>query len=125
MALEHLLSSLCRWLKMNLLSLLSAILAIQQKHDLAGVEPLRGDGVNVVGEQIPEADGDNSRELEDEVVNKVTTTIMIGEAVVARVVEGDLAGRIMTSHNETVMRLSTSSLTGRCWRRLISTVWLS
>jgi hypothetical protein len=89
------------------------------------VEPLRGDGVNVVGEQIPEADGDNSRELEDEVVNKVTTTIMIGEAVVARVVEGDLAGRIMTSHNETVMRLSTSSLTGRCWRRLISTVWLS
>jgi hypothetical protein len=125
MALERLLSSLCRWLKMNLLSLLSAILAIQQRHDLAEVEPLREDGVNVVGEQIPEADGDNSRELEDEVVNKVTTIIMIGEAVVARVVEGDLAGRIMTSHNETVMRLSTSSLTGRCWRRLISTVWLN
>jgi hypothetical protein len=125
MALEHLLSSLCRWLKMNLLSPSSAILAIQQRHDLAGAEPLLEDGVSVVGEQIPEADGDNSRELEDEVVNKVTTTITTGEAVAVRVVEGDLVGRITTSRNETVTRLSTSSLTGRCWRRLISTVWLS
>ena len=68
--------------------------------------------------------GDNFKELEDEAVNSITT-MMRGEAVVVRVVGDDLAGRITTSRNETVMRLSTSSLTGRCWRRLISTVWLS
>jgi len=87
---------------------------------------LQEDGVNVAGEQIPEVVGDNFRELEDEVANKgVTTTITTGEAVAVHVVGGDLAGRIMTSRNETAMLLSTSSLTGRCWRRLISTAWLS
>jgi hypothetical protein len=122
---EPLLSSLCKWLKMNPLSLLSAILAIQRRRDLAVVETSREGGVNVVDGQIPEADEDNSRELEDEVANKAITTIMIGEDVAVRVVDGDLAGRITTSPNEIAMRLLTSSRTGRCWRRLISTVWLS
>jgi hypothetical protein len=125
MALEPPLSLLCKWLKMNPLSLLSAILAIRQRHDLAGVEPSPEGVVNAVAGEIPEVDEDNFKELEDEVANKVTTTIMIGEDEVVRVVEGDLAGRITTSRNEIEMRLLTSNLTGRCWRRLISIVWLS
>jgi hypothetical protein len=125
MALEPLLSSLYKWLRTSLLSPLSAIPAILQRRDLAGVEPSQEGGVNVVDEQIPEADGDSSRELEDEVVNKATTTMTTEEAVAVRVVEGDLAGRITTNHNETVMRLLISSPTGRCWRRLTSIVWLS
>jgi hypothetical protein len=125
MAPEPLLSSLCRWLKMNLLSLLSAILVIRRRRGLVVVEPLLEGGVNVVDGRIPEAGEDNSRELEDEVANKVTTTIMTGEGEVVLVVGGDLAGKITTSPNEIAMRLLTSSRTGRCWRRLISIVWLS
>jgi hypothetical protein len=125
MALEPLLSSPYRWLKTSLLSPLSAILAIQQRRGSAGVAPSREGGVNVVDEEILEADGDNSRELEDEVASKVTTTMIIGEVVAVLEVEGDLAGRITTSRNETAMHLLTSSLTGRCWKRLTSTVWLS
>ena len=122
---EHPLSSLCRWLKMNPPFPLSAIRAIPLRLDSVGEEPSPEDGVNVVDERIPEAAEDNSRESEDEVANKATTTIMIGGDEAARVVDGDLAGRITTSRNETAMRLLTSSLTGRCWRRLILTVWLS
>ena len=125
MALEHPLFSLCRWLKMNPPFPLSATRAIPPRHDSAGEEPLPEDEANVVDEQIPGAAEDSSRELEDEVASKVTTTRMIAEDEEARVVDGDLAGRITTSRNETAMRLLTSSLTGRCWRRLILTVWLS
>jgi hypothetical protein len=125
MAPEHLLSSLCKWLKTNHRFPLSATRAIPRRHDSAGEEPLREAGVNAVDEQIPEAAEDNSRELEDEVASRATTIIMIGEDEVVRGVDGDLAGRITTSPNETAMRLLTSSLTGRCWKRLISTAWLS
>lgn len=121
---EHPLSSLCRWLKMNHPFPLSAIHAIPLRLDSVGEEPSPEDGVNV-DERIPEAAEDNSRESEDEVASKATTTIMIGGDEAARAVDGDLAGRITTSRNETVMRLLTSSLTGRCWRKLILTVWLS
>ena len=61
----------------------------------------------------------------DEEASKVTTTMISEEAAEVRVVDGDLAGRITTSHSATAMRLLTSSLTGRCWRRLTSTAWLS
>jgi hypothetical protein len=125
MVLEPLLSSLYKWLKTNHRFPLSAIRAIPQRHDSAGEEPSLEGGVSVADEQIPEVAEDNSRELEDEVASKATTTIMIEEDEAVRVVDGDLAGRIMTSRNETAMRLLTSSLTGRCWRRLISIVWLS
>lgn len=74
---------------------------------------------------IPEVDVDSFRELEDEEASKVTTTMISEEAAEVRVVDGDLAGRITTSHSATAMRLLTSSLTGRCWRRLTSTAWLS
>ncbi len=125
MGREHPLSSLFRWLKMNPPFPLSAIRAIPLRLDSVGGGPSPEDGGNVVDEQIPEAAEDNSRELEDEVASKATTTIMIEGDEAVRVVDGDLAGRITTSRNETAMRLLTSSLTGRCWRRLISTVWLS
>jgi len=82
-------------------------------------------GVNAEDEQIPEAAEDNSRESADVVVSKDIITMIAEEAVVVREVAEDLAGRTTTSHNEIAMRLLTSSLTGRCWRRLISTVWLS
>lgn len=111
--------------KTNPLSPLSAIPATRRRPDLDVVEPSQEDGVNVVGVAIPEADEDSSRELEDEVVNKATTTMINEEAVEVRAVDGDSAGRITTSHNATAMRLLTSSLTGRCWRRLISTALLS
>jgi hypothetical protein len=76
-------------------------------------------------EEIPEVAEDNSRESVDVVANKATTTITTVEGVVALGVVEDLAGRITTSHSETVMHLSTLNLTGRCWRRLTSTAWLS
>ena len=75
-------------------------------------------------EPIRGAVGANFKELEDEAANSITT-MMRGEAVVVRVVGDDLAGRITTSRSATVMLQSISSLTGRCWRRSISTVWLS
>ena len=111
--------------KMNLPSPLSAILATRRRQDLAGVEHSREGGVNVADAAIPEVDVDSFRELEDEEASKVTTTMISEEAAEVRVVDGDLAGRITTSHSATAMRLLTSSLTGRCWRRLTSTAWLS
>lgn len=111
--------------KTSPLSPLSAILATRRRRDLAGVEPSREGGVNVVDAAIPEADEGSSRELGDGAVNKVTTTMISEEAVEVHVVDGDLAGRITTSLSATAMRLLTSSLTGKCWRRLTSTAWLS
>lgn len=109
----------------NLPSLLLATLAILPRPALDVEEPLPEDVGNVVEEEIPGVAEVNSNELEDEVDNKVTTvTIPVVDEVVHEV-EGNLAGKIMTSHKETVMLLLTLSLTGRCWRRLISTVWLS
>merc|ERR1711900_16627 len=100
--------------KMNLPSPLSAILATRRRQDLAGVEHSREGGVNVADAAIPEVDVDSFRELEDEEASKVTTTMISEEAAEVRVVDGDLAGRITTSHSATAMRLLTSSLTGRC-----------
>lgn len=89
------------------------------------VEPSLEDGANEADAQIPGADEGNSNELVDEAANKDITTTIIEEVVVVREAEDDLAGRITTSRNEIAMRLLTSSLTGKCWRRLISIVWRS
>jgi len=112
-------------LRMSLLSPLSAIPAIQQRQGLDVVEPSLEDGVNVAGEPIRGAGADNSSELEDEVVNRVTTIMIIEEAEVVRVEDDDSDGRTMISRSAIGMRLLISSLTGRCWRRSISTVLLS
>jgi hypothetical protein len=78
-------------------------------------------GVNAEDEQILEVAEDNFRELVDVVASKDIITMIAEVVVVEREVAEDLAGRTTTSHNGIAMRLSTSSLTGRCWRRLIST----
>src|SRR3954469_10283901 len=110
---------------MSRLSLSLAIPVIHRRRDSDVVEPSLGDGVNVVEELIPEVAEGNSKELGDEVVNKVTTNMITGAAVVVLVVEEDLAGRITISHNGTAMPLSISSRIGKCWKRLISIVLLS
>ena len=78
---------------------------------------------SVVVEVIPEEDAANSRGLvpvadrvtEEEVTTEVAVRTLVLEAVA-------LAGRIMTSLSATEMLVSTSSLSGSCLRRLISTV---
>jgi hypothetical protein len=112
-------------LRTSLPSPLSAIPAIQQRQDLDVVEPSLEDGANVVDVPIRGAGADNSSELEDEVVNRVTIIMIIEGAEVVRVVVDDSDGRTMISHSAIGMRLLISSLTGRCWRRSISTVLLS
>ena len=125
MALAHLLSlPFHNLLKMSHPSPLSAIPATQRRRDSGEVRRLLEDGANVVDVPIRGVAGDNFKGLEDEVVNSITTMMRV-EAVVVRVVGDDLAGRITTSRSATVMLQSISSLIGRCWRRLISTVWLS
>jgi len=113
------------WQKMNLLSLLSATLATLQRPVLAVVELSLEDVDNVVPELIPEAVVDNSKESAAAVASKVITNMIVEEDAEVRGVEEGLVGRTTTSHNETVMHLSISSPTGRCWRRSISIVWLS
>ena len=125
MAPVHLLSlPFHNLLKTNPPSPLSAIPATRRRHDSGEVRRSLEDGANVVDVPIRGAVGDNFKELEDEAVNSIIT-MMRGEAVVVRVVGDDLAGRITTSRSATVMLQSILSLTGRCWRRSISTVWLS
>lgn len=125
MAPVHLLSlPFHNLLKMSPPSPLSAIPATRRRRDSGVVQPSLEDGVNVVDVPIRGAAGGNFKELEDEAVSSIIT-MMRGEAVVVRVVEDDLAGKITTSRSATVMLPSISSLTGRCWRRLISTAWLS
>jgi hypothetical protein len=123
-ALEHLLSSPFNSLRMSPLSPLSVIPATRPKPGSDVVELLREGGGNVVDEAMPEADEVNSKELADEEVSNTATT-MTEEGEVVRVAEEDLVGRTTTNLNEIAMRLLTSSLTGKCWRRSISTVWLS
>lgn len=112
---------------MNLLSPSSAIPAIQQRQGLDVVEPsVAEDEANAVDEEpIRGAVADSSRELEDEVANKDTTTTIIEEAEVVRVEDDDSDGKTMISHSAIEMHLSISSLIGRCWRRSISTVLLN
>ena len=73
-----------------------------------------GVGVEVVMCEVAEA---LSSALEDEVVLKAGIMINVedGGAVV-----GGLDGRIMTNLNATETPRSTLSLSGVCWRRLIS-----
>jgi hypothetical protein len=108
--------------RMSRLSPLSATLAIQQRLDLvvAVSSPVDVDSAEAVA--MPEEAGPASNESVKAVEDKHTTTTTAVGAVVVLVVEGDLDGRITTSHSATVMLLSTLSLIGRCWRRLISTV---
>jgi len=84
------------------------------------------DGANVVDEgPIREAGADNSRELEDEVANKDTTTTIPEEAEVVRVEDDDSDGKTTISHSAIGMHRSISGLTGRCWKRSISIVLLN
>ncbi len=89
------------------------------------VEPSREDGANAEDVRIPEVAEGNSRELVDVVASKDTTATTAGADAEAPEEDGDLAGRITTNHSETAMRLLISNRTGRCWRRLTSTVWLN
>lgn len=113
-------SLLFKSLKMSPLSLLSAILVIRSRLGL-------DEALSEVGHKLDEVSTqeavavDSSRELEDGEVSRVTTAMTAGEDVAVRVVDDGLAGRTMTSHSVTVMHLLTSSLTGKCLRRLIST----
>ena len=84
-----------------------------------------GAGDNVAEELIREAAEGNFKELVDEVVSKVITNMTTGEAVVVREEVDVLAGKITINRNETAMHLLISSLIGRCWRKSISTAWLS
>ena len=121
---EHPLFSLSSSLKMRALSPLSAILAIQRRLDSVVAEPSLVDEDSAVG-QIPEVDEDSSSALEDEEVNRATTLTVTAEAVAVLEADDDSVGRTTTSRSATAMPLSISSLTGRCWRKLISTAWLS
>jgi hypothetical protein len=75
-------------------------------------------------EQTPEVGEDNSNALEDGVVNRAIIMIPV-EAGVVHAVDDDLAGKTTTNPSAIATLPSTSNLTGRCWRRLISTAWLS
>ena len=100
-----------------------AIPGILPRLDLVAEEPLHEVGDNEVVVVTPEVDADSSKELVDEVDNKdMATNMTVGEVVEVLGADDDLAGRIMTSRNATVMHPSTSSLIGRCWKKLISTV---
>lgn len=74
--------------------------------------------------EIPGVDEVHFKRLADEEVNNTTTTVTEEEEE-ALVVDADLAGKITINHNGIAMRQLTSNPTGRCWRRLISIVWLS
>lgn len=105
--------------------LLLAIPAIHKRPALDVEGPSQEDEANEGEEPIPEEEEDNSKESEDEVASKVTTNMTTGEAGVELVVVEDSGGKITINHSGTAMRLLISSLTGRCWRKLISIVWLS
>jgi hypothetical protein len=85
-------------------------------------------GVNEVDVATPEEAEVNSKELARAVAVRVATTNMtaVEVAVVLALEEVAVsAGRTTISHSEIVTHQSTSSRTGSCLRRLISTVWLS
>jgi hypothetical protein len=98
---------------------------IHRRLDLDAGEPSLEDGDNAVDEPTQEVDEDNSKEWEDEVANKDTTSMITGEDEEVLVVADGSDGRTTTSRNATAMHQLISSPTGRCWRRSISTVWLS
>lgn len=87
----------------------------------------RADEVREVELVLPGAVEVNSRELVKVVGARraATTTMILVEDVGGLVAADDLGGRITTSHNATAMLQLTSSRTGSCWRKLISTAWLS
>lgn len=118
-------SLLPRSLRTNPLSPLSAIPVIPLRRGSDVVEPSLEAVANAVDGLILEAGADNSRGLEDEVANKDITSMTNEEAEEVRVVVGGLDGRTTISRSAIGMRLLISSLTGRCWKRLTSTVSLS
>jgi hypothetical protein len=125
MALVLLLFSLFSSPKTNPPSPLSPTLAtLQRLVDV--VEFSQEDVVNEAEESMPVVEEALSRELEvDEVARKDTATMIPAEVVVVPEEDDDSDGKITTSHKEIAMLLSTLSQTGRCWRRLTSTAWLS
>jgi hypothetical protein len=89
------------------------------------VEHLVVDGDSAVERTLEVVEEDNSSVLEDEVVNRATITMMLVEVEAVLEVDDDSAGKTTTSRSATAMRRSISSLTGKCWRRLISTALLN
>jgi hypothetical protein len=118
---------LCNWQKTSLHFPLSATPVILQRLASDEVESSQEGGVSVADVATQEEAEVNSKELvKAEEVNRVATINMTLEVVAEVLVEDDdLDGRITTSHNEIVMHLSILNRIGKCWRRLISTVWLS
>ena len=108
-------------LKTKLLSPLSATPATQQRPDLDEEETLLEDEVKGEDVAIPGGVVLDSKKSEV-VVDNNTTTLTTEVEEEALVVDEDLVGKTTINHSATAMLLSTSSLIGRCWRRLISTV---
>jgi hypothetical protein len=75
-------------------------------------------GLKVVGVEPPVAAEDSSAL---KLVEVVTIVALILGVVVAVAVDVVSDGRIGISHSVTVMHPSSSSRSGRCWKRLIST----
>jgi hypothetical protein len=110
--------------KMSLLFPLLAthVIRLRPALDEVGCSLVDAGSAGGVTQELAEA---SSRELVlVEEVNKEDTAMIVVEVVV--VPEGDgLDGRIMTSLKEIVTHPLISRQIGRCWKRLISTVWLS
>lgn len=70
-------------------------------------------------EEVEVSSKESVKAVEDNRASMATTT---GVVAVLRVEDDDSAGRTTTSHREIAMLRSTLSQTGRCWRRLTSTV---
>jgi hypothetical protein len=106
---------------MSLLSPLSATLAIRQSPalDVEAFSPVAAASVA----ELLVVDVEASSVLTTLVdSNSTATSTTTAEAVVVPGAAADLAGRTTTSRSATVMRPSTSSLIGACWRKLTSTV---
>lgn len=111
--------SLSNSLKTSPHSPLSTTLALPQRHeDLDEVEGLSFAGVDEAVVTNVEEGVLSSELVAVEVSKTIMTTV---EGGVAEAV--GLAGRTMINHNGIGILPSTSSLIGRCWKRLTSTAW--
>ena len=121
-ALGHPASSPSRWRRTSHRSQWWTIPVLQQRLVVLGV--VEGPS-SVVAEEVVVTnvvEGAHSNGSVAAAVSKVTITTIEGEEVD---VGEDLAGKIMTSHKGIETLQSISNLTGRCSRKLISTVWPS
>ena len=122
MALVHLASLLYKSQKMNHLSPSLTILELQPKHEASAV---------VVVQSSVGGEGEAATNVAEEAHFSVSAAAAVSKATTTTTVEGeeavavDLGGKIMTNPNATEILQSTSSLTGRCWRKLTSIAWQS